>query len=108
MPALDALRGDPCSLLNKADYPTLWLPITSGIDTNIATGGKPKTFLSALDGNLTKNVLATLSPSSPFTLIQFLSGGTVAKQTTLPYTTLGNIILQSGTTKKTIVDSYFV
>lgn len=108
MPALDALGGDPCSLLNKADYPTLWLPITSGIDANIATGGKTKTFLSALESNLTKNVLATLSPSSPFTLIQFLSGGTVAKQTTLPYTTLGNIILQSGTTKKTIVDSYFV
>jgi hypothetical protein len=108
MPALDALGGDPCSLLNKAEYPTLWLTITTPIGDNIATGGTPIAFSNAINGDLSKNVLATLSPSSPFTLIQFLSGGTVAKQTTLPYTTLGNIILQSGTTKKTIVDSYFV
>jgi hypothetical protein len=109
MPALDALGGDPCSLLNRTEYPTLWIPISAPIDNNIATAGNPKTFLSAVTGlNMSKKILATSNPSSPFTLIQFLSGGTVAKQTNLPYTNLENIILQSGSTKKTIVDSYFM
>jgi len=109
MPALDALGGDPCSLLNRTEYPTLWIPMSAPIDNNIATAGNPKTFLSAVTGlNMSKKILATSNPSSPFTLIQFLSGGTVAKQTNLPYTNLENIILQSGSTKKTIVDSYFM
>lgn len=109
MPALDALGGDPCSLLNKTNYTTLWLPITGEIDSKIASGGKPTTFLSALTGlNVDANMLQTLAPSSPFTLIQFLSGGSVAAQTGALYTSLGNIILKTGNTKKTIVDSYFV
>jgi hypothetical protein len=115
MPALDALGGDPCSLLNKTDYPNLWLNTGADINTNIATGGNPTTFLSAISAStldLSKDILASgkKNPSSPFTLIQFLSGGTVARQTTLPYTSLGNIILKrtdSTNEKLTIVDSYF-
>jgi hypothetical protein len=96
MPALNAVGGDPCSLLNKTNYPTLWLDIGAEIDDKIATNGNPKKFLDSLPAILSHNILASseINPSSPYSLIQFLSGGTIAQQTSLPYTSLGNIILQ--------------
>ncbi len=109
--ALDALGTDPCSKLNTISFPNLWLSEATGETTAyplIASGGTPVTFLSQITGtdkNLGGNVLARSEPSSSFRLIQFLSGGGVTGST---YGSLESVILRSGTTPQTIVDTYFV
>ena len=106
MPALDINGGDPCSLLNT--NPTLWLDSSTAPDTAfplIANQGAPVTYLSKL-GTPSGTLLKTLNPSSPNSLIQFLSGGTISKMTDTDYTQFANVVLKKPAIES-IVDSYF-
>lgn len=132
MPALDLGGADPCSLLNTTAFPTLWPS-----DTNISniesmypalyeSPGVLKTYISHLQdlklitGGLDKNILATQAADSGFSLIQFLSNGSLAQQELLKNTTtgattkgidyskLGNVILRTEAEVLGIVDSYIV
>jgi hypothetical protein len=111
--ALDALGIDPCSKLNTTSYPNLWLTQSSSESDAypvIAIGGIPQTFLMAIrdyttkTGGLTGNVLARTEPNSSFRLIQFLSSGGVAGG---QFGSLESIVLRSGNTLESIVDSFF-
>uniref|UniRef100_A0A6C0KLX7 Uncharacterized protein n=1 Tax=viral metagenome TaxID=1070528 RepID=A0A6C0KLX7_9ZZZZ len=88
MPALQDTLGDPCSLLNTASYPSLWISDKNASSTNsdatvfplIASRGLPVTYLSAILGGMnttggTSTMLKTLEPNSESSLVQFLSGG---------------------------------
>ena len=124
MPALDDTLGDPCSLLNTRDYPSLWIAdrnaSTNTSDATIlpmiAQNGKPVTYLSAVTAGMTAGggsapmLAAPLQPSSTFSLIQFLSGGgiTSVQNGGTDFTKLQNIILTTGQAPETIVDTYIV
>lgn len=106
--ALDALGTDPCSKLNTTSYPNLWLKPNLEQTTAyplIANQGIPITYLSQITNtSLTGSVLANLDQNSSFRLIQFLSGGGIAGST---YGSLESVVLGSGTTRESIIDSYF-
>lgn len=106
--ALDALGNDPCSRLNVASYPDLWIqPNASESDTykRIAVNGATISMLRMIQGkSLTGDVLRSRDPNNSFRLIQFLSGGGIAGS---GYGSLGSIVLGSETSPETIVDTYF-
>ncbi len=106
--ALDALGKDPCSRLNVASFPHLWIqPNASESDTykRIATNGVPISMLQMLKGkSLTGDILSSRDPNNSYRLIQFLSGGGIAGS---GYGSLGSIVLGSETSPETIVDTYF-
>lgn len=129
MPALDLGGADPCSLLNITNFPTLWPSEPSNIESMypalFESRGKLKTYISHLQelkvlaGGLDKNILVTTNPKSEFTLIQFLSNGSLAQQelknpttgatsTGIDYSKLGNVILRTEAEVFGIVDSYIV
>jgi len=92
--ALDPSSADPCSLLNAANYTTLFIPNSATATVAyplIVNAGDLITYSSALNAsstaatgapltgiNLTNAILANPSATSSFRLIQFLSGGGVA------------------------------
>jgi hypothetical protein len=106
--ALDALGNDPCSRLNVASYPDLWIrPNASESDTyrRIAVNGTTISMLQMLRGKiLTGDVLQSRDTNNSYRLIQFLSGGGVAGS---PYGSLGSIVLGTEKSPETIVDTYF-
>jgi hypothetical protein len=129
MPALDLGGADPCSLLNITNFPTLW-PSEPSIIENMypalfESPGVLKTYIShlqelkAASPGLNQNILTTTNPTSEFTLIQFLSNGSLAQQelknpvtgavnTGIDYSKLGNVILRTEAEVFGIVDSYIV
>lgn len=106
--ALDALGNDPCSRLNVASYPDLWIQANaSESDTykRISKNGMSITMLNMIKGkSLTGDILASRDPNNSYRLIQFLSGGGIAGS---GYGSLGSVILGSETSPETIVDTYF-
>lgn len=109
--ALDPLTQDPCSLLNSASYPTLWISAKeddSSAYAKIASVGVPKTFLSSLPTNLTADILSSSQPTSSFRLVQFLSGGGVAAADTTKHFNQPSDTLLKGTTYEGIVDTYII
>lgn len=118
--ALDPSMNDPCSLLNTLDYPTLWIKPSEADMTvypKISTAGIPNTYLSTLTNsslNLSMNILASPQPTSTFRLIQFISGGGVAAGakaadgSTINYGQLSAVVLKSGNTIESIVDTYII
>ena len=129
MPALDLGGADPCSLLNTTDFSKLWPSEASNIESMYPdlyeSRGVLKTYIAHLQGlklvsgGLDKNILATPNPASGFSLIQFLSNGSLAQQelknpttgvvtTGIDYSKLGNVILRTEAEVFGIVDSYIV
>jgi len=100
------LGGDPASLLNKTDFPTLWpsaLPTSSSTSMPAWTSGQnaSTTFLGAVraSGDLTKNVLASPDSSSSARLIKFLSSAGSSK--------LSEVLLKNGSgAYESIVDTF--
>lgn len=97
---------EPCSLLNAAGYPSLFLNSTPVDYTRIVSGGNLigyDTTLNAAGFDATAAVLSpnVVNPTSSLRLIQFLSGGGVSSgsSTTTNYTQLQNVALyyMSGT-----------
>jgi len=113
--ALDPTSQDPCSLLNVAGFPNLFIPSTQ-TDTSvayplIANSGTLITFSQSLtSASMDNNVLASQQASSGFRLIQFLSGAGVASaDTTKNFTKMKYVALSptpgSGL-YKSIIDNY--
>lgn len=103
------LLGDnPCSLLNSTVYPTLWISTSTDLATLTSTNGVLKPFVSSLPAALTGTTLASLNTTSSVRLIQFMSGGGVAASfsPTTNYSSLGALLLKSGSITKSIVDDY--
>lgn len=108
---------EPCSLLNAAGYPTLFLsPTATEADAyaKIVSGGVLNAYdatMNAAGFDATAAVLSSTSTSttSSLRLIQFLSGGGVATGAT-NYTQLQNVALYylQGTTRKyeSIISGY--
>lgn len=102
------LGGDPASLLNKTDFPTLWpsaLPTSSSTSIPAWTSGQntPTTFLGAVraSGDLTRNVLASPDSSSSARLIKFLSSAGSSK--------LSEVLLKNGSgAYESIVDTFIM
>jgi hypothetical protein len=98
--------SDPCSILNSAGLPTIWLNPTTDYNTafpNIFSSGNLIKYKVAIaSASTTVPVLATPSPTSSYRLIQFLSGGGVASASGSTGTTVGGVKLP-----KTIVNDYF-
>ena len=104
--------SDPCSILNSAGLPTIWLNPTTDYNTafpNIFSSGNLIKYKVAIaSASMTVPVLATPSPTSSYRLIQFLSGGGVASAggsasaSSSTGTTVGGVKLP-----KTIVNDYF-
>jgi hypothetical protein len=102
------LGGDPASVLNKTDFPTLWpsaLPTSSSTSMPVWTSAQntATTFLGAVTAtglDLTKNVLASgsLDASSAARLIKFLSGAGTSK--------LSEVLLKNGAAYESIVDTF--
>jgi hypothetical protein len=104
--AFDASSTSPCGLLNTTSYSDIWIPdnATTSAYSNIATSGTTKSFKDILDtytGNrtLTATTLETPSSTSSAKLIRFMSGANFSQ--------LGQILLGTSTTRKTIIDTYF-
>ena len=109
MPALDDTLGDPCSLLNTRDYPTLWVADknagTTASDATvfplIAANGSLVTYLNSLISGMTRGggsapmLAQPLQPNSQFALLQFLSGGGITSLANggIDFTQLQNIVL---------------
>lgn len=129
MPALDLGGEDPCSLLNTRDFSGLWPSEPANIESMYPTlfesRGKLKSYLShlqelkVLSGGLDKDILANPNLDSGFTLIQFLSNGSLAQQELknpvkglisrgIDYSKLRNVILGTEAEVFGIVDSYIV
>lgn len=102
------LGGDPASVLNKTDYPTLWpsaLPATSS-PAWTSSDGTLTTFLGVVGGfDLTKAVLASPSTSSTARLVKFLSGGGPLV-TGKDFTKLSDVLLKNGSAYESIVDTF--
>ena len=104
------LGGDPASVLNKTDFPTLWpsaLPTSYSTSMPVWTSGQntPTTFLGAVTAtgfDLTKNVLASgsLDANSAARLIKFLSGAGTSK--------LSEVLLKNGAAYESIVDTFII
>jgi len=96
--------SDPCSILNSAGLPTIWLNPTTDYNTafpNIFSSGNLIKYKVAIaSASTTVPVLATPSPSSTYRLIQFLSGGGVAASP-------ANVTVGGVKMAKTIVNDYF-
>jgi hypothetical protein len=129
MPALELGNTDPCSLLNDTAFPSLW-PSASGSTESMypnlyAQRGVMKTYvqnlqeLKAASGGLDKDILKSKNANSEYTLIQFLSNGSLAQQTMraagtgaplsgIDYSKLGNVVLGTEAEVFGIVDSYIV
>lgn len=104
------LGGDPASVLNKTDYPTLWpsaLPATSS-PAWTSSDGTLTTFLGVVGAggfDLTKAVLASPSTSSTARLVKFLSGGGPLV-TGKDFTKLSDVLLKNGSAYESIVDTF--
>jgi len=102
------LGGDPASVLNKTDFPTLWpsaLPTSSSTAMPAWISGQntPTIFLGAVraSGDLTRPVLASasLDTSSAARLIKFLSAAETGK--------LSEVLLKNGSgAYESIVDTF--
>lgn len=122
MPALDLGGTDPCSLLNTQNFPTLWLTESGDIEsqyrTIFASPNVLQTYVDAVtqlksSGKIGKQLLTSLDPRSGFSLIQFLSNGSIARQASkngnsIDYSTLENVVLSTQAQIYGIVDSYIV
>ena len=125
--ALDPSSADPCSLLNAANYTTLFIRNNTTPEVAyplIVNSGPLITYSSALNAsstqdvanpltgiNLTNPILANPSTTSTFRLIQFLSGGGVAAANpSVNYSTLQSLALRTALTApcESIVDTYIV
>ena len=125
--ALDPSSADPCSLLNAANYTTLFIRNNTTPEVAyplIVNSGPLITYSSALNAsstldtanpltgiNLTNPILANPSTTSTFRLIQFLSGGGVAAANpSVNYSTLQSLALRTAVTVpcESIVDTYIV
>ena len=109
--ALNALGGDPCSKLNSASYPDLWLPTGANANaqnfTRIAAAGITKTFSQVL-GTITDKtnpLLTSLEATSSYRLLQYMSGGGVSPVAPA----LDSFLLKTSSgTIQTIVDTFIV
>ena len=113
--ALDPSTKDPCSLLNVASYPNIWVTPNESDSTayaKVAAAGVTKTYLSALTAtglSLTGNLLASPSTTSTYRLVQFLSGGGVAAaDSSKRYDQMADLALKAASTYESIVDTYIV
>lgn len=113
--ALDPSTKDPCSLLNVASYPNIWVTPNESDTTayaKVAATGVTKTYLSALTAtgvSLTGNLLASPSTTSTYRLVQFLSGGGVAAaDSSKRYDQMADLALKAASTYESIVDTYIV
>ena len=123
--ALDPSMTDPCSILNADGYPTLWVKAAEPDSTayaKIAAGGVTKTYLGTLTATgtgaltLTTPVVTSAQPTSTYRLLQFMSGGGIAKDAvdtagrSVRYDQLSGLLLSSGTTPtyESIVDTYII
>jgi hypothetical protein len=111
--ALNALGGDPCSKLNSATYPDLWLPTGGGATANaqnfsrIASAGITKTFSQVLGtiSDKTNPLLNTLEATSTYRLLQYMSGGGVSPVAP----TLDSFLLKTTSGAiQTIIDTFIV
>jgi len=100
--ALDPTSQDPCSLLNVAGFPTLFIANQQNSVTDqstafnlIANSGSLVKFSDSINAaTVSNNVLARQEASSTFRLIQFLSGaGVAAADTTKNYTKMNYVAL---------------
>lgn len=103
--------GLACAALNHVGYPSLWpaAPLPSVESPTIwGTAGVLKTFLGIVNTTGASgfvdsgSVLTTPSTTSTARLIQFLSGGGAGAG----YTTFSKVLLKSGSTYESIVDTY--
>lgn len=130
MPAVDNSSNtvNQCSKLNKTSFPTLWFDTSTQINQGssassdstrgplTATNGVPKTFKSSIQAltptQINGNILEVPESSSAYSLLKFLSGGSVTGG--VDYKLLTNVLLYDGVigtgvrAYKSIVDDYFV
>jgi len=93
---------DPCSTLNKTEYPTLWISGTSGIANvsayaNIASQGNPIKFV---------DVVRTLSSTAPGILASGTDTSSVKLLNYLSTKNIKDVLLNNG--NESIVDTYIV
>ena len=123
--ALDASMTDPCSILNADGYPALWVKsaeVDSTAYAKIANAGVPKTYLATLTATssaaLATSVVSSPQTTSSFRLLQFMSGGGIAKDAVdsagnpVRYDQLKGLALDASTSTtpiyESIVDTYII